>query len=158
MAPLDPLIVTADLLVVIHWAVVLFVVLGQLVFAIGAGLIRVGRVHGDAPGWRGRLVRVTRDPRVRFAHLATMGYIVINTWLGNLCFLTVWEHALRARAGQTIDEGTGFIAGFLADALYIDAPWQAFVVVYTLFFALVLATWWLAPPRSRKAHATAPVA
>jgi hypothetical protein len=103
----------------------------------------------DAPGLRGAIVRATRDPWLRFAHLATMAWIVVNTWLGKLCFLTVWEYALRDLAGEARGDAS-FIERWLAEALYIEAPWWVFIAAYTAFFALVVATFLIAPPRRRR--------
>lgn len=139
----------ADALVVIHWGVVAFVVGGQLLFVAGAVEWRLRGTRDDAPGLRGRIVRWTRHGGLRLAHLVTMAWIVVNTWLGKLCFLTVWEYALRDLAGEARGEAS-FIERFLAEALYIEAPWWMFVAAYTAFFALVLATFVLAPPRWRR--------
>jgi hypothetical protein len=139
----------ADALVVIHWGVVAFVVGGQLVFTVGAIDWRLLGTGDDAPGLRGAIVRATRNGWIRLAHLATMAWIVVNTWLGKLCFLTVWEYALRDLAGEARSEAS-FIERWLAEALYVEAPWGAFVAVYSAFFALVLATLLVAPPRWRR--------
>jgi hypothetical protein len=141
----------ADALVVLHWGVVAFVVGGQLVFVAGMIEWRLRRTPEDAKGVRGALVRATRSPWLRCAHVLTMAWIVVNTWLGKLCFLTVWEYALRDHAGETRGQDS-FIARWLAEALYVEAPWWAFVAVYSAFFVLVVATFLLAPPRFRRAR------
>jgi len=138
----------ADSLVVIHWGVVAFVGGGQLLFVVGAIDWRLLGTNEHAPGLRGLTVRATRNPWIRMGHLATMAWIVVNTWLGKLCFLTVWEYALRDLAGEARDE-TSFIERWLSEALYVEAPWWVFVAVYTIFFALVVATLIAAPPRWR---------
>lgn len=138
----------ADALVVVHWGVVAFVVGGQLLFVVGAIDWRVLGTREGAPGPRGAIVRATRHPWIRLAHLLTMAWIVVNTWLGKLCFLTVWEYALRDRAGEARGAAS-FIERWLAEALYVDAPWWVFVAVYSVFFAIVAATFVLAPPRWR---------
>lgn len=140
---MNPLLLLADALVLLHWLVVLFVVLSPFAFACGALLDRRGT---PARSKLARyLVRAKRSPRWRIAHLLTLAWIVVNTWLGKLCFLTIWEFALRDAAGQIVTE-QGFIARWLAQALYIEAPWWAFVAAYSVFFALVLLTLWWAPP------------
>jgi hypothetical protein len=139
----------ADVLVVIHWGVVAFVVGGQLLFIAGAIDWRLVGTDERAPGLRGLIVRATRNPWIRIGHLVTMAWIVVNTWLGKLCFLTVWEYALRDLAGEARGEAS-FIERWLADALYVEAPWWVFVAVYTGFFALVIATLMVAPPRWRR--------
>lgn len=120
----------ADLLLSLHAAIVAFVVLGQVAFMLGAWL-----------GWEW-----TRAFWLRLAHLVTIGFVVVNTWLGDLCPLTIWEQDLRRAAGQPAHEGS-FIGYWLDRVLYIEAPWWAFIVVYTAFALLVVVTWWRWPPR-----------
>lgn len=141
----------ADALVVLHWGVVVFVVGGQLVFFAGMIEWRIRGTTEDARGLRGAIVRATRSAWLRSVHLLTMAWILANTWIGKLCFLTVWEYGLRDIAGEARGEAS-FIERWLADALYVEAPWWAFVAAYTGFFALVVATFLLAPPRFRRAR------
>ncbi len=122
----------ADLLLVLHAMVVLFVVGGLAAILLGAAL-----------GWRW-----IRNPWFRLAHLGTIAFVVIQTWLGELCPLTVWEQALRDYAGQPAYQGS-FIAHWLDRLLYVEAPWWVFIVAYTLFGLAVLATFLLVPPRFR---------
>jgi len=141
----------ADALVILHWGVVVFVVGGQLVFIGGAIDWRLFGTTEHTPGLRGTIVRATRNPWIRLTHLATLAWIVANTWLGKLCFLTVWEYALRDLAGEARGEAS-FIERWLAEALYVEAPWWVFITVYTAFFALVVATFIVAPPRWSRAR------
>jgi hypothetical protein len=53
---------------------------------------------------------------------------------------------LRAKAGQGGYEGS-FIQHWLETILYYNAPDWVFILVYTLFGALVLASWFLVRPR-----------
>ena len=86
VVPLPPALasVLADLLVAAHAGVVAFVVLGEAAFLLG--------------GWRGW--RWVHGLWLRLAHLALTGFIAAQTWLGELCPLTLWEQALRARRAQ----------------------------------------------------------
>lgn len=124
----------ADALLVLHFGVVLFVVGGQLVVLIGGPL-----------GWT-----LVRRFWLRLVHLALMGFIALQTWLGELCPLTVWEQALRARAGQTA-YGESFIEHWLSRLLFFEAPWWVFVAAYSAFFALVVFSWWRWPPHRKVA-------
>jgi len=120
----------ADLLLMLHVGVVCFVVGGQLLIMLGGPL-----------GWSW-----VRRRGFRVIHLALIGFIVVQTWLGALCPLTVWETALRRQAGET-GYRESFIEYWLSRLLYIEAPWSAFVVAYSLFGACVLASWWWWPPQ-----------
>jgi hypothetical protein len=122
----------ADAIGITHGLFVLFVVGGQALILAGWGL-----------GWRW-----TRNMLFRALHLAAIGFVVIQQWLGELCPLTVWESALRRQAGA---EGyrAGFIADWLDRLLYFSAPTWVFTVVYTLFAALVVASFVLYKPERR---------
>ncbi|MEK7819876.1 MAG: DUF2784 domain-containing protein [Pseudomonadota bacterium] len=123
----------ADAVGLVHAAVVLFVVGGLAL--IGAGWAR---------GWRW-----TRGISFRLAHLLAVAVVVLQTWLGQLCPLTLWENSLRQLARQ---EGVGesFVAHWLERLLYWRFPSWVFLAAYTVFGALVLATLIGYPPRRGK--------
>lgn len=120
----------ADVVLLLHGLYVAFVVLGF-------GLILLGIWRHWA--W-------VRQPAFRYAHLAAIGIVVAQAWLGVDCPLTTLESLLRARAGEA-----GYVRSFIQDGLYAllfyEAPNRVFVAVYSLFGALVAYTWWRAPPR-----------
>ncbi|MDO9400832.1 MAG: DUF2784 domain-containing protein [Polaromonas sp.] len=122
----------ADLILVLHAAVVGFAVVGQLLFMAG--------------GWCGWAW--VRKGWVRVAHLALIGFVVVQSWLGAVCPLTRWEQQLRLQAGQPVD-GQSFIAHWLSRLIFFDAPAWVFVAAYSLFGLLVLLSWWWIPPRWR---------
>ncbi len=124
----------ADLILASHVLVVAFVVLGLVLTLIGAAL-----------GWQW-----VRNRVFRIAHLAVIAFVVVQTWLGQLCPLTIWEHELRIAAGQSGFE-VSFIEHWLSQLLYVDLPWWVFITAYTAFGLLVVASWWLVPPQ-RKLH------
>ena len=123
----------ADIVGTVHAAFVLFVVGGQVLICVGW-----------AAGWRW-----TRAPLFRWTHLAAILFVVVDTWLGKLCPLTILENDLRQLARQ---EGVGnsFIAYWLERLLYYRAPSWVFLVVYTAFGTLVAATFVLYPPRPKQ--------
>lgn len=122
----------ADLILVAHVGIVLFVVLGQLAILLG--------------GWRGW--EWTRNFVLRVLHMGSIVVIVLQAWLGRLCPLTIWEQALRRRAGQAT-HGDSFVEHWLSQVIFFDLPWWVFVAAYTVFAALVVATWIWLPPRRR---------
>lgn len=120
----------ADFILVIHAAFVLFVVGGQaLVLA------------GWAGGWHW-----TRSPLFRVGHLAAIAVVVVQSWTGTACPLTVWEDALRRAAGQAGYEGS-FVGYWIGRVIFYSAPSWVFVLIYTLFGLAVAATFLLYPPR-----------
>ncbi len=122
--------ISPNVVLIVHALFVAFVVLGQ-------GAILVGWWRGWA--W-------TRAWLLRIAHLAAIAYVVLESWLGVACPLTVLEHVLRRQSGETAS-GRDFIAEWVGRLLYYDAPSWVFTVIYTLFGALVVFTFWRYPPR-----------
>ncbi len=120
----------ADAILALHVGIVAFVVLGEVAILFGA-----------RRGWRW-----VRNFTLRVAHLALMVFIALQAWMGALCPLTVWEQALRHRAGGDTYSGS-FIEHWLSRLIFFEAPWWLFVVAYTGFAALVLLTWLYVPPR-----------
>ncbi|NNF68057.1 MAG: DUF2784 domain-containing protein [Gammaproteobacteria bacterium] len=123
--------VAADLLLFMHTVLVGFIVFGLL-------LILIGKFQR----WRW-----IRNPWFRYTHLAAIGVVVAQSWLGVICPLTTWEMALREKAGDASYTGA-FIAHWLESVLYYQLPPWVFVLSYTLFGLLVAAAWlWIRPRR-----------
>lgn len=121
--------VLADLIVVVHALFVAFVVLGLGVILIGVAL------HW---GW-------VRNFWFRLAHLAAIGFVVLEAAVGMVCPLTAWESRLRLAAGQ--EPYPGDFIGYWAHRLifYEAEPW-VFTAVHSVFGLAVLAAFLLAPP------------
>ncbi len=122
----------ADAVLVLHVAVVVFVVGGLVAVLAGNGL-----------GW----------PWVngwwfRLAHLLAIAFIVLQSWLGQLCPLTLLESWLRVQAGVGGYQRS-FIEHWLQTLLYYEAPFWVFAAAYTAFGAAVLLAWWRYPPRRK---------
>jgi Protein of Unknown function (DUF2784) len=122
----------ADVVLVVHAAVVAFVV-------VGLGLVWLG----NARGWRW-----VNQVGFRVAHALAIAIVVAESWLGIVCPLTTLEQAFRAQAGAPmLAAGEGFIEHWLGGLLFYDAPGWIFTFAYTLFAGLVVATGWRFPPR-----------
>lgn len=123
-------LVLADLILVLHMVLVAFVILGLVVTFAGHFL----KWHWVRNFW------------FRLSHLIVIGIVVLQSWLGVLCPLTVWEMTLREKAGSAAYDGS-FIQHWLQSVLYYSAPDWVFVLVYSVFGALVLASWFWVRPR-----------
>ena len=119
----------ADIVLVIHFLFVLFVVGGL-------PLIWVGN-------WMG--LSFVRNRRFRFFHLAAILYVTAESLLGVVCPLTWLEDTLRGRPTET-----GFIERWLHSILFYQFPEWVFLVVYVLFALLVIITFRLIPPQPRR--------
>ena len=123
----------ADIVVVLHFSFVLFVVAGQ-------GLILAGWLRG----WRW-----TTNVYFRTAHLAAIGLVVAEAWFGIVCPLTTLEVVFRERAGWASYE-MSFIGYWLHRLLFFTAPEWVFTLLYTLFALVVVTTYIVYPPSSKQ--------
>lgn len=115
----------ADLILLVHLAIVLFNTLGLVLVWVGAAL-------------RWRWVRIFA---FRVSQVLLMGYIALQAILGQMCPLTVWEDALRGTADER-----GFIARWASSLLYWNAPPWVFAAGYVAWFGLMLLTWFVVRP------------
>ena len=122
----------ADLILLLHFSVVVFIVASLPLIIAGKYLYWT---------W-------VRNFRFRVIHLIAIGIVTVQALLGLICPLTTWEMALRERAGETTYPGS-FIAHWVAELLYYDLPVWVFAVSYTVFCGLVVGCWfWVRPVRS----------
>lgn len=127
--PTAAYLVAADLILFVHALFVAFVVFGLVLILAGKPL-----------GWSW-----VRNPWFRAAHLAGIGIVVLQAWLGAVCPLTTWEMDLRRRAGEAIYSDS-FVAHWLGRLLYFQAPAWVFACAYTVFGAVVVLSWgWVRP-------------
>lgn len=115
----------ADVVLIVHFAFVLFVGGGFAAIWIGA-----------AARWRW-----VRNFWFRVAHLAAIAFVAVESLAGVWCPLTVWEDALRGTRGDM-----SFIARWVRAFLFWDFPEWAFTVAYCSFAVAVVATWWWVRP------------
>ena len=80
----------ADVLVVLHFLFMAYIVFGQLAIIIAAGF-----------KWQWG-----RNPWFRFSQLGAILFVVYETLIGMECPLTVWERDWRQLAGQPFPEAT----------------------------------------------------
>ena len=115
----------ADIILLVHFAFVLFVVGGLALVWIGALI-----------GWRW-----VRAFWFRVAHLAAIAFVAGEALLGIWCPLTIWEDALRGVHGEK-----SFIARWIHRVLFYEFPEWVFAAAYVLFALVVAVTWWLVRP------------
>ena len=122
----------ADLVLTLHFALVVFVVGGLVLVVIG----NFRSWHWVNALW------------FRLAHLGAIAVVVAEVWLGITCPLTTLEMGLRTQARATTYSGS-FIEHWVQRILYYDVPSWVFVLGYSLFGLLVIATWLRFPPTSK---------
>ena len=119
----------ANAVLLVHAVFIAFVVLGQVYVLFGWAL-----------GWRS-----ARNRWFRRLHLAGIGIVVFQAWIGVTCPLTNLESAFRAEAGASGYESS-FFAYWLSRLIYYDLPPWIFVLIYSTFGTLVLFSYWRFPP------------
>jgi len=110
----------ADLVLLVHFAFVLFVVGGLALIWIGA-----------AAGWSW-----VRNFWFRVAHLAAIVLVAGEALVGVWCPLTLWEDALRGVQGEK-----GFVARWIHRLMFYDVPGWMFTIAYVLFALVVALSW-----------------
>lgn len=120
----------ADAVLFAHFGVVVFVVGGLVAIALGGP-----RGWHWVYGWWFRL-----------AHLAAIGVVAAQAWLGAACPLTTLESWLRAQTGAS-PYHKSFIEVWGQRLLFYEAPFWVFAVAYTGFGLLVVVAWRRFPPR-----------
>ena len=123
----------ADLIFLLHAAVVLFNVGGLLLIAIGGAL-----------GWLW-----VRHRGFRIAHMALMGFVTVEAIFGVTCPLTLLEDWLRGVANEK-----SFVQRWVAALIYWPAPPWVFVLLYLGFLLVVMVAWFVWPPTRRKRQTT----
>lgn len=123
--------VLADAVLLLHFAFVLFVLVGWL--AIGVGYFRRW-------AW-------IRNFYFRLAHLGAMGYVAFEAVTGRVCPLTAWEDQLRLWAGRGERYQGSFIQHWVHQILFYEASETVFAVLYSAFFLLIVLSFWRVPPR-----------
>jgi hypothetical protein len=126
---LMPYHLLADIVLVFHFGVVVFVVGGLVMVLLGNWLCW----HWVNLWW------------FRVIHLAAIAIVVMQAWLGQLCPLTILESWLRTQAGA-VPYNSSFIEYWLQKLIYYEAPFWVFTLAYTGFGLLVLWVWHRYPP------------
>ena len=121
------LILFANLVLIIHFSVVFFLVFGLVALPIG---------HLRNYSW-------TRNAKFRVAHMLLMGFITLEASLGITCPLTTIENALRK-----IEYQKSFVAYWVSRFIYWDLPTYSFMILYFFCFTWSLVFWKLHPPKS----------
>jgi polyferredoxin len=119
----------ADLLLVFHFLIAGFIVLGLILVWIGA-----------LAGWNW-----IRNPWFRYLHLAAIAFVAAEALIGATCPLTLWEDLLRGGARPET-----FIGRWVQRLLYYNAPEWVFTMLYAAWAAATAVTLWFVPVRRQQ--------
>ena len=123
----------ADVLLVVHFLIAAFIVLGLVAVWLGAAL-----------GWR-----CVHNPWFRYLHLGAIAFVAAEAVLGVACPLTVWEDLLRG--GRSLNGGAeSFVSRWVRALLFYQAPEWVFTSAYLAWATATLVTLRLVPPRATR--------
>ncbi|MBB5496945.1 DUF2784 domain-containing protein [Paraburkholderia sp. MM5384-R2] len=118
----------ANIVLVLHALIVVFIV---------GGLFAIWIAHGLRLPW-------ARNRTFRTVHVLAIGIVASLAVLNVPCPLTVLED--RLRTGTVGPQG--FIQRWVSAWLYYDFPGWVFVVAYVAFLLAVIVTWYRIRPRA----------
>ncbi|MGF6367403.1 hypothetical protein OKW40_000153 [Paraburkholderia sp. RAU6.4a] len=118
----------ANIVLVLHALIVVFIV---------GGLFAIWIAHGLGLPW-------ARNRTFRTVHVLAIGIVATLAVLNLPCPLTVLED--RLRTGTVGPQG--FIQRWVSAWLYYDFPGWVFVVAYVAFLLAVIVTWYRIRPRA----------
>ena len=119
----------ADIVLVIHFCVVIFIISGFVLIPIG---------YKFDWGW-------IANTQLRIFHTGMMVFITLETLLGITCPLTSIENSLRG-----IYQSKSFIEYWIKQIIYWDVPVHFFIILYCMFLGWTFLMWKLFPPRNSK--------
>lgn len=120
---------SADIVLMIHFFYVLFVVGSLPIIWLGAWF----------------KLAFVRNRWFRYLHLATILLVVVESLFGVVCPLTVWENTLRQ-----IETDSSFIQRWLHQIMFYNVSEGVLTAVYVVFAGLVAMTFKWVPPNSRR--------
>ncbi len=127
-----PYLFLADIIAIIHFGYVAFVVLGFIL--IFSGIIFKWKWIRNLP--------------FRITHLLAIIGVACEALLGVNCPLTVLEFKLRY-ASNLSEEKVSFIGTIVDSLLFYNAPGWLFTIIYTAFAITVIITFIIAPPKRK---------
>ena len=125
------MILIADIVLIFHFCIVIFITFGFFLIPIGYKF-----------GW----VWIT-NLKLRIFHCGMMIFVTLETVLGITCPLTSIENNLRG-----IYESTSFVSYWIKQIIYWDAPAQFFIILYCIFLVWTFLMWKLFPPGIKKSY------
>ena len=116
----------ADAILLLHFAIVLFITSGFILIPLGAG----------------RRWKWVRHRGYRLLHLLGIAFVALEALVGLACPLTVWEDILRGQSGTR----EGFIERWVGALLYWDLPMWVFTLAYVGAAGVAMVLWRVVPP------------
>ena len=119
----------ADIVLVSHFAIVIFITFGFFLIPIG---------------YKSNWVWV-KNLKLRICHCGMMTFVALESLLGITCPLTSFENSLRG-----ISESTSFISYWIYQIIFWDLPSQFFIILYCIVLVWTFFFFFLFPPIIKK--------
>ena len=119
-------ILFAEIILIIHFIIFLFICLGFILIPIGYSL-----------DWNWIKNRI-----IRLIHISLMGFVTIETIIGVICPLTSIEFLLRD--GSKVDSNLTLI---IHKIMYWNLPNHYFIVLYIICLTYLVVLWILFKPK-----------
>ena len=121
----------ADIVLVIHFAFVAFVVIGLLITWLGYFL-----------NWA-----FVRNFYFRAVHILSMAVVLLETVFGIVCPLTDWEIQLRKLGGQVVYGDQTFMQYWIHKIMFFQLEPAIFTIIYSSFFTALVLSFIFVRPR-----------
>tara|TARA_B100000768_G_C11240209_1_gene359167 strand:+ start:861 stop:1238 length:378 start_codon:yes stop_codon:yes gene_type:complete len=119
----------ADIVLIFHFAIVIFITFSFVLIPIGYKFYWV---------W-------VKNLKLRICHCGMMIFVTLETLLGITCPLTSIENSLRG-----VDNFSSFMSYWINKIIYWDFPTEYFIVLYCVLLAWTFLSWKLFPPIIKK--------
>ena len=119
----------ADIILIFHFSIVIFITFGFFLIPVGYKLNWI---------W-------IQNIKLRICHCGMMIIVTFETLLGITCPLTLIENSLRG-----INHSTSFISHWINQIIYLNFPSQFFVILYCGVLGWTFLLWKLFPPMNKK--------
>ncbi len=136
--------ILADLLVVIHFIWILFMLWGFILTLSGSFTLYFLHTAAERrPSFFDRWL-------FRTIHLSGILYVAVLTIFGKYCPLTIWENQLRARHAPHLKYPASFVIHYIEKLVYPDADFLLFVIPTMIIALFTLIMFVLKPPAKIK--------
>jgi hypothetical protein len=116
----------SDIILVLHFGIVIFITLGLFLIPIGWKL-----------NWNWIANR-----KLRLLHCGMMAFVTLETFMGITCPLTAIENSIRG-----LNQSNSFVSYWVMKIIYWDLSTIFFLVLYSLSLGWALFLWKICPPR-----------
>ena len=132
--------ILADLVVLIHFGWILFMLWGFILTICGSVCVYV------LPAAKGKGIKFFDRWIFRTVHLAGIVYVAILTVQGKYCPLTILENDLRGKYDAELAYPGSFVVHYVEKIVYPEANFLVFVIPTTIIAVFTVLMFMIRPP------------